>query len=868
MTVVSPDVRTSVAVRQAYDDTYYLEDCGGFATYTASGGKSLDPRLECMARLAFACHAPAQIDTLRVLDLGCGRGELTRYFAALGAQVEAIDYSEAAVRLAEACFAGEPQARARTHLHCGSVTDAALWQGLYDLILASDLIEHLAPEENARLYELAAMHLNPSGCLILHSFPNLWYYRYGHPMRRRTAAVRGEALPAEPRTQYELAMHINEQSPRILRRQLQQAFPQVLLWAGDHQTPAGSLARPFSKSDWYKAPSLFAIAAQHPLEPPSVIAALARSAPQPEPLPADAAITPAPPNAMLLPNNPEIDFPALNARIQARLERLNASPPAPRATEAVCQATALHVDSLPALMALDDLAFIEQAHLLLRGVLPDPPAREQGLHRIRAGEEKGEILARIVRFSGGKTHNPALYRQLRANRIKHWLARKPVIGGPIRSLFALLRAHPFRVHVNAKLNQLSAENQALRERFNRLDALMKQASAHLNQHDQRLDEADAALRQSSTQLNQHLNDANATTRQVSAHLHQHDQRLNEFDATTRQVSAHLHQHDQRLNGFDTTTRQVSAHLSQHDQRLNQLDDVNRQSEERWKHLEAQIHGAAEIRHELPGLKRRIAELGATQAASPVASESKGAFAHESSSEDQAFYVAFEDRFRGDPAKIEQRLGYYLPLLRGHSRVTGDSSLKRVDLGCGRGEWLNVLQREALDSIGIDLNPHNISHCQALGHNAIQADALTWLSQQPPGGFALITAFHLIEHLPFATLHSLLAACACALAPGGLLIFETPNPENLLTSATSFYLDPTHRHPLPPALTEFLLDYHGFSDIQLHRLNPIEPGLQLPATSETAKRCNQLFYGPQDYAVSACVPQVQQQVAVSPPRAQS
>ena len=264
--------RTSDSVRAAYTAHYYLADCGGYETYREHGGKHLDPRLDCMARLA-RCHPGS--GPLNILDLGCGRGELARHFAALGHRVDAIDYSPEALRLAEACFAGEPELRRRVVLQCASVTDPGIYRMPYDLVLASDLIEHLAPDELDRLYGLIRAHLAPDGCFVVHTFPNLWYYSYDHPRRRRLAIQRGETTPpVDPRSDYERLMHINEQSPARMRRQLRAAFDEVLLWAGDHEEPAGSLARPFGVRGWREARSLFAVAARRPIDPARVIAAL------------------------------------------------------------------------------------------------------------------------------------------------------------------------------------------------------------------------------------------------------------------------------------------------------------------------------------------------------------------------------------------------------------------------------------------------------------------------------------------------------------------------------------------------------------------------------------------------------------------
>jgi O-antigen chain-terminating methyltransferase len=93
-------------------------------------------------------------------------------------------------------------------------------------------------------------------------------------------------------------------------------------------------------------------------------------------------------------------------------------------------------------------------------------------------------------------------------------------------------------------------------------------------------------------------------------------------------------------------------------------------------------------------------------------------------------------------------------------------------------------------------------------------------------------------------------CLC---PGGLLLLETPNPENLLVGTNAFYLDPTHVRPLPPGLMDFLLSYKGFRDVAVHRLHPVAADLMIHEQTEVARRCNQLFYEAQDYAVIGIKP---------------
>lgn len=212
------------------------------------------------------------------------------------------------------------------------------------------------------------------------------------------------------------------------------------------------------------------------------------------------------------------------------------------------------------------------------------------------------------------------------------------------------------------------------------------------------------------------------------------------------------------------------------------------------------------------------------------------------------YLAFEEQFRGPIDEIKRRLMPHLERVRAHPTLIAGRPL--LDVGCGRGEWLELLQECTIDSYGIDTNRHVVEACTRRGLEARHAEGLSHLNTLPDGVLGAISIFHVIEHLEHSRLLQFLDEAHRVLVPGGLLVIETPNPENMRVGATTFYNDPTHLRPLPPQLTEFLVKSRGFVDVEIARLNPYPREEMVKEASEAAARLNEYMLGSQDYAVFA------------------
>ena len=216
--------------------------------------------------------------------------------------------------------------------------------------------------------------------------------------------------------------------------------------------------------------------------------------------------------------------------------------------------------------------------------------------------------------------------------------------------------------------------------------------------------------------------------------------------------------------------------------------------------------------------------------------------------DDALYAAFEDTFRGPCDEVKKRQSVYLPFVAEANAGTEEMSI--LDLGCGRGEWIELLRDHHLVARGVDRNEVFVALCRARGLEVGHGDALAYLRSLPDACLGGVTAFHLIEHIPFELVLSLLDEIIRVLKPGGLLIAETPNPRNLQVAAHDFHLDPTHLKPLPQEMLRFFLHTKGFSICQLLELQPRPMPDGFHAGASGPEWLTELFYGPRDYGIVA------------------
>jgi len=220
--------------------------------------------------------------------------------------------------------------------------------------------------------------------------------------------------------------------------------------------------------------------------------------------------------------------------------------------------------------------------------------------------------------------------------------------------------------------------------------------------------------------------------------------------------------------------------------------------------------------------------------------------------------------RGSEAEIRHRLGHHLELLREHPPI--------LDLGCGRGELLELLRETGVPAQGVEADPALAGAARRRGLAVHEQDLLAALGSLPAGSQGAVTAIHVFEHLPAPTLLATLAEVRRVLVPGGVLLVESPNPHSLRVGASLYWIDPTHQRPLLPETLELFLIASGLEPVRREWLHPFPAEQQLlpadrPARPEASPevtalaadldralaRLDQLLNGPRDFAIVARAP---------------
>jgi len=209
------------------------------------------------------------------------------------------------------------------------------------------------------------------------------------------------------------------------------------------------------------------------------------------------------------------------------------------------------------------------------------------------------------------------------------------------------------------------------------------------------------------------------------------------------------------------------------------------------------------------------------------------------------YVAFEDKFRGRRDDIKARQSVYLEFVLSAYLSIGDGFV--LDVGPGRGEFLELCREQNVPARGIDINAKCVNVCREMGLVCEYGDALDYLISLEDESLVGVTAFQVIEHLGTKGMIDLIQVSYQKLKPGGVIVLETVNPKTL-ASLRNFYIDLTHNRPVMPETLKFLFESNGFKSVEIKYYSCVPEEHQLTGDDKNIEKLNNMLFGFQDYAV--------------------
>jgi O-antigen chain-terminating methyltransferase len=487
-----------------------------------------------------------------------------------------------------------------------------------------------------------------------------------------------------------------------------------------------------------------------------------------------------------------------------------------------------HVNDL---LGFHDEVFVRNAYKVILKREPDDSGMAHFLKNLRNGRySKLDVLSALRFSSEGENVNTQIEGLSRRSVLRK-MYRVPVAGYLLRLAVAIGRLPVLITH----FRQLESHSMAQLER---VAGHVNDAVAHLS-HEMR--ELSKANRTHFESLQKQLNDLKGTVQLQINSLIREQEKFSQVQTVTRQ-------------NLSTTQSELSERIDLTTHHAREQDELQARYAAELQalkaHVEKQIDDLIErlqkSRMDLAQQETRLSRVleGAVLTQSTSAAQSHPEQDHLLDS----LYFSLEDVLRGTTEQIKEEVKIYLPVLE-NAGIRSDI----LDVGCGRGEWLQVLREAGLQARGIDTNRILVQQCKELSLDVEEREALEFLGSLPDGSLNAVTAFHFAEHLPLETLVRFLDETGRTLKPGGLIILETPNPENLLVGSCNFYLDPTHKNPIPIPTMKLLLEARGFRCEEVLKLHAVS-STKIEVKDQLTSHLNHFLYGPMNYAVVARKPE--------------
>lgn len=842
-------------LKLTYDSSYFLGDCGGYDSFKKYQGRKLeDPRL-----IAVCCLVNPD-KHMEILDVGCGRGELSYVLSLSGARVTGIDYSSSAIQIAKDTYQNNNMS---TNLEF--IQDDFLnhkFNSKFDKIIATDFVEHIEEEKLDLMIQKIKGILKEDGLFIVHTFPNKLFYQYAYEEKRKIAKSIGVYIPQNPRTFYEDLMHINEQTPQSLSSLLKKHFPYVVTWVNNYPDFIGSLISPFSPEECNNSRTIFAIGSFRDIDKDSIFQAL-----NPKKL-----------------NANEIDIEVLsekenlsvylNEKFQLGItiknngkERLVSMPIFP-----------VHISY----HWLKNDGSCEVFDGLRTQIMPPLNPHEQRDLQVDviAPQETGEYQLQIDLVAEGC----------------FWL--QEITNKPLLNIHAKVEQSPDESRseeskmetFEIKDEEINVEEIMKKIRENIKDR--KESGVYDNENSEEIEQVFSDISRSKEKSSHELEsiNSNCDIRNNSYSISSHRPIMGKFlvkgrnlvhGEVRRYVDPAL-QKQSELNyklvdlfsDVKETADSCSNNMEQLKENVEELEDENRTLKSRIEQLNGEVK---KLKVESEQLKSEIATSVKKEVESVISAIKfdldnkawlsrvlgsriqQGGKSQETETSEMADpdinYYVFEERFRGSRENILQHQTNFIGYFANCTNV--------LDIGCGRGEFLELARDKGINARGIDVDEDMINFCKSKGLNVELKDAIKALEEIEDKSLDGIFISQVVEHLSPDYLINMLNLCNKKMKYGFYIIIETVNPLSLFSFA-NFYIDLSHVKPVHPETLKFLVNTAGFrevetkfsspvpSEMKLQKLPNLDSRNEIKSVIEISNRnidmVNNALYGAQDYAV--------------------
>lgn len=537
--------------------------------------------------------------------------------------------------------------------------------------------------------------------------------------------------------------------------------------------------------------------------------------------------------------------------------------PFPRWRPVASRLAAKQAYILGELLTFSDVDFVRTVYQIVLRRSPDSEGEQHYLRQMRNGHASKVEVIGDLRFSAeGRARGVHVDGLLIPYTFARW-KRKRVIGPVLRWLHAFVRLGALADRQAAQIAVQAQETQAVGASLNRLsDALVQWQEAVYQQIESHPSAAafEALRNDFDTCRNDLRNALNVAKAESARHV---QDVVAQALGTLNLLRGRMEEAEQAQREARARTNDLADRVITSDAKLVAHEKASLVVDQRVAHVERLVSGHGQVAppdsfvSELRSLSDRLMDTKVSMEARFAklqAVEAGDAVPALGNLDLDPLYAAFEDRFRGDRVLVRRRAEPYLDIVRGVGAGTIDAPV--LDIGCGRGEWLELLRDHGLAARGIDLNRVFADICRGYGLDVMEGDAIKILTSLQDNSIGAITSMHLVEHLSFEQVIVLLDEARRVLRPGGVIVLETPNPENPTVGSHTFYMDPTHRNPLPPEALRWIVEARGFQSARVERLTVARelnaPGLvpeDMPGASSINAMLAALNIAP-DYAIVA------------------